>query len=96
MIIGKDEIGMCVGCLPTSTDIEIGGIQKWWIEQMIGGIIIEVNTYGNEPQRNQGLENKDRFVRDNRRFDSNNEGISPEIEVLVKIFIERNEDMVVV
>ncbi|GFU85623.1 hypothetical protein TNCV_1719141 [Trichonephila clavipes] len=42
IIIGKYEIGMCVGNLPTIVELEIGGIQKISIDKMIEEIIIEV------------------------------------------------------
>ncbi|GFW04031.1 hypothetical protein TNCV_2051471 [Trichonephila clavipes] len=42
--IRKGEIGMCVGCLPTSAEIEIGEKKMLWIDQMIEEIIIAVFT----------------------------------------------------
>ncbi|GFT25987.1 uncharacterized protein TNCV_5126511 [Trichonephila clavipes] len=62
---------MCVGCLPTNTEIEIGEMQKWWTDKMIEGIVIE-ELLGMGSQRNQGFESRNRFDRDNRRFHSNN------------------------
>ncbi|GFW79980.1 hypothetical protein TNCV_983891 [Trichonephila clavipes] len=64
----KDEIGMSVGGLPTIVEIEIGGMQKFWIDKMIGEIIIEVHTWI-DPQRNHGFENRNRIDMDNRGLD---------------------------
>ncbi|GFX62904.1 hypothetical protein TNCV_1099971 [Trichonephila clavipes] len=44
MEIREDEIRMCIECLRTTTDREIGGMQKWYIGKMIEGIVIEVIT----------------------------------------------------
>ncbi|PRD37330.1 UNVERIFIED_CONTAM: hypothetical protein NCL1_06163 [Trichonephila clavipes] len=65
---------MCVGGLPMIVEIENGGMQKFWIDKTIGGIIIEVPT-GMEDKRNHthGFENKNRIDKNNRGFESRNE-----------------------
>ncbi|GFW64878.1 uncharacterized protein TNCV_3067351 [Trichonephila clavipes] len=95
MRIQKNEIGICVGCLTTNADREIGGIQKWCIDQMIGGIVIEVLT--GMVLRGIG------GTKDSRAGNGLIEiiegliaimgGISLEIGVRVKILVEGTEDM---
>ncbi|GFW69604.1 uncharacterized protein TNCV_489481 [Trichonephila clavipes] len=72
IIIGKDEIGMCVGGLPMIVEAEIGGMQKLWIDQMVGGIIIKVPK-GMETSEEPWIREQESVRQDNSGFESRNE-----------------------
>ncbi|GFW74537.1 hypothetical protein TNCV_2414361 [Trichonephila clavipes] len=87
MRIRKDKIRICVGCLTTTTDREIGVMQKWWIDQMIGRTFIEIlmrmvlrGTKGSKA----GISSIDIIV----GLIAIMEGVSLEIGVRVKILVE--------
>ncbi|GFW10067.1 hypothetical protein TNCV_4208321 [Trichonephila clavipes] len=89
IIIGIDEIRMCVGNLPIIIEIEIGGIQKFWFDKTIGAIIIELPRGTMDSRTGIGLK---WIIVDSIVI--TDDDISPE-KLEVQMRIEVTEDMVV-
>ncbi|GFX08833.1 uncharacterized protein TNCV_4228531 [Trichonephila clavipes] len=60
----KDEVGMSIGCLMLMIIEEIGEIRKLGVDQ----VMAEGGNYENGRQGNQWLESRNRFQKDDRRF----------------------------
>ncbi|GFT56096.1 uncharacterized protein TNCV_811461 [Trichonephila clavipes] len=71
IVIGKDEIGMCFGSLTMIVEIEVAGMQKFWIDKKNRKDNYR-SAYENGLHRNHGFKNRNQFDRDNRRFESSN------------------------
>ncbi|GFV90402.1 hypothetical protein TNCV_935341 [Trichonephila clavipes] len=105
IIMGKDEIRMFVGNIPTIVGIEIGGIQKFWFGKMIGEIDIhtEIDSRGTKGSRteifdnrnNQGFENRkgiDRVIVDSSVMADDIDDSDIEIDVLPDVGELTDED----